>query len=169
MGAAFLAHQVTQLERSVDSITFSRDARLYDPSSASRRGRGPGSGGGRGGTKREVRVLDASALVHALPLLKKWIREDRYQLVVPLEGELLQALYRVNGLMDDCSTIYSGPAEESPESTARPWTGRDSFPRDSARHCSSDYLNADWISTVGTRRHSGAITSSGGGGGDELE
>jgi hypothetical protein len=89
MGAAFLAHQVAGLERSVESITFSRDSRLYDPSSASRRGRGAAGGSGRAGAKREVRVLDASALVHALPLLKKWIREDRYQLVVPLEGELL--------------------------------------------------------------------------------
>jgi hypothetical protein len=97
MGAAFLSHQVAQLERSVDSITFSRDSRLYDPDSGggrSGRGRGgsagrggkAGSGNGRGGGKRETRVVDASALVHALPVLKRWVREDAYQLVVPLQG-----------------------------------------------------------------------------------
>lgn len=34
-----------------------------------------------------MRVLDPSALVHALPVLKRWIREDKYKLVVPLSGQ----------------------------------------------------------------------------------
>lgn len=73
LGAAFLAHQVSELERSVDSISFSRDPRLYQPQSH------------RSG-KKEVRVVDASALVYALPVLKRWIREDSFQLVVPLQA-----------------------------------------------------------------------------------
>ncbi|BGP36733.1 hypothetical protein JCM10449v2_000635 [Rhodotorula kratochvilovae] len=86
LGAAFLAHQVSELERSVDTLAFSRDPRLYGC------GGGRGGRGGRGGAgggrqaKREVRVVDASALVHALPVLKRWIREDAYQLVVPLSA-----------------------------------------------------------------------------------
>ena len=94
MAAALLQHQVTELERSVDSINFSRDSRLYDPSSRGRGGRGgrggPGRGvgaGGRAGGQRERRVVDASALVHALPVLKRWIREDAYQLIIPLQGQ----------------------------------------------------------------------------------
>ncbi|GAA5949119.1 hypothetical protein JCM21900_004866 [Sporobolomyces salmonicolor] len=92
LGAAFLAHQVSELEKSVDTLTFSRDPRLY----GSGRGGGARGGRGRGGAaaggarqgqvKREVRVVDASVLVHALPVLKRWVREDLYQLVVPLSA-----------------------------------------------------------------------------------
>lgn len=96
MGAAFLSHQVAQLERSVNSITFSRDARLYDPG---RRGGRGGAGGSESRTHsrahasekseepRQCRVIDASALVHALPLIKRWVRENTFQLIVPLQGE----------------------------------------------------------------------------------
>lgn len=91
MGAAFLSHQVAELERSVDSMAFSRDSRLYNSAGSSRGGRGgrgvSSRGGGRAGGQRERRVVDASALVHALPVLKRWVREDAYQLVVPLQGE----------------------------------------------------------------------------------
>ncbi|GAA5994965.1 uncharacterized protein JCM10292_004458 [Rhodotorula paludigena] len=94
LGAAFLAHQVSQLERDVDTLAFSRDPRLYGGA------RGRGRGGGRGGASgaagpragaaheahREVRVVDASVLVHALPVLKRWVRQDQYQLVVPLSA-----------------------------------------------------------------------------------
>ncbi|BGP28909.1 hypothetical protein JCM10296v2_000645 [Rhodotorula toruloides] len=88
LGAAFLAHQVSELEKSVDTLAFSRDPRLYGRGGGRGRGRG-GRGGGSNESrqdKREVRVVDASALVHALPVLKRWIREDRYQLVVPLSA-----------------------------------------------------------------------------------
>ncbi|BGP04836.1 hypothetical protein JCM10049v2_000638 [Rhodotorula toruloides] len=88
LGAAFLAHQVSELEKSVDTLAFSRDPRLYGRGGGRGRGRG-GRGGGSSESredKREVRVVDASALVHALPVLKRWIREDRYQLVVPLSA-----------------------------------------------------------------------------------
>lgn len=98
LGAAFLAHQVSQLEQSVDTLAFSRDSRLYS--------RGGSRGGARGGNargacrgganaasgvhldrQRPVRVIDPSALVHALPVLKRWIREDKYKLIVPLSGQ----------------------------------------------------------------------------------
>ena len=87
MGAAFLAHQVKELERSVDSLSFSRDG-----ADGRRGGRGGRAGGGHEhghghGGRKELRVLDASVLVHALPVVKRWVREDSYQLVVPLEGE----------------------------------------------------------------------------------
>ncbi|KAK4332423.1 hypothetical protein RTBOTA2_000577 [Rhodotorula toruloides] len=88
LGAAFLAHQVSELEKSVDTLAFSRDPRLYGRGGGRGRGRG-GRGGGSNESrqdKREVRVVDASALVHVLPVLKRWIREDRYQLVVPLSA-----------------------------------------------------------------------------------
>lgn len=96
LGAAFLAHQVSQLESKLDTLTFSRD---HQRGNGQHRGRGRGRGGGaaarsnnnstRGGaaTRKEVRVLDASTLVHALPLLKKWIREDKFQFIVPLSGK----------------------------------------------------------------------------------
>lgn len=81
MGAAYLAAQVRQLEQSVDSLQFSRDARLYD----GKRNPAPPSSATR---VRERRIVDVSALVHALPLLKRAVREDTYELVVPLQGEL---------------------------------------------------------------------------------
>ncbi|GAA5947001.1 hypothetical protein JCM10213_007270, partial [Rhodosporidiobolus nylandii] len=83
LGAAFLAHRVSELEASVDKLTFSRDPRLAGSG-------GRGGRGGRGGAigtrqgKREIRVVDASVLIHALPVLKRWVREDTYQIVVPL-------------------------------------------------------------------------------------
>lgn len=104
MGALFLSHQVAQLEKSVDSITFSRDSRLYKDSITTSRsninkvgGSNNNNGrnlGGNGLKKvdREIRIVDASALVYALPLLKRYIREDKYLLVVPLEGKFFLSL-----------------------------------------------------------------------------
>ncbi|KAK4054860.1 hypothetical protein OIV83_000784 [Microbotryomycetes sp. JL201] len=108
MGAAFLSHTVAQLEKSVDSLAFSRDQRLYGDfgergrhvrgAGAASRGRGGGDSAQRGtGTHtngqsvrsagaRERRIVDASALVHALPVLKRWVRQDTYQLIVPLQA-----------------------------------------------------------------------------------
>ena len=98
LGAAFLAHQVQQLESRVDHLSFSRDH--YRSTGGSSRGGGRGRGGARGGgasnssqrpdqprKDKEIRIVDASVLVHALPLLKKWVREDRYQFIVPLSGQ----------------------------------------------------------------------------------
>ncbi|GAA5953417.1 hypothetical protein JCM8115_000521 [Rhodotorula mucilaginosa] len=98
LGAAFLAHQVSQLEQSVDTLAFSRDARLYSRGGPRGGGRGGNArGANRGGAnaagsgvnldrQRPVRVIDPSALVHALPVLRRWIREDKYKLVVPLSA-----------------------------------------------------------------------------------
>ncbi|KAM0793178.1 hypothetical protein ACM66B_000651 [Microbotryomycetes sp. NB124-2] len=112
MGAAFLSHKVAELEKSVDSLAFSRDQRLYGNSggqgrhvrtdgpgsAATRAGLGQRHKHGRGGGHRddlnavrpagarERRVVDASALVFALPVLKRWVRQDTYQLIVPLSA-----------------------------------------------------------------------------------
>ncbi|GAA5859645.1 hypothetical protein JCM1840_006388 [Sporobolomyces johnsonii] len=91
LGAAFLAHQVSELEKSVDTLTFSRDPRLSGSARGGARGGRARGGAAAGGArqaqlKREVRVVDASVLVHALPVLKRWVREDLYQLVVPLSA-----------------------------------------------------------------------------------
>ncbi|GAA5908275.1 uncharacterized protein JCM6883_004334 [Sporobolomyces salmoneus] len=90
LGAAFLAHQVSELEKSVDHLQFSRDS---SRSNNRQRGRtGGGGGGGSGGLRtttlkiKPIRVVDASTLIHALPVLKKWVREDQYKLVVPLSA-----------------------------------------------------------------------------------
>lgn len=101
MGAAFLSHQVEQLERSVDSLAFSRDARLYNNTDRSngrqhkhnsRTSRSSATSAqnptqARPAGAKERRVIDASALVHALPVIKRWVRQDTYQLIVPLQGE----------------------------------------------------------------------------------
>ncbi|GAA5949554.1 hypothetical protein JCM3765_002701 [Sporobolomyces pararoseus] len=85
LGAAFLAHQVSELEKSVDTLTFSRNH--YQPRSGSGKpkSRGVNSSGG-GGRLKPIRVVDASTLVHALPVLKRWLREDKFQLIVPLSA-----------------------------------------------------------------------------------
>lgn len=95
MGAAFLAHQVDKLEKSVDTLTFDRSQALYNPNGP--RGRG-GSQSARSAAHpdrslpkpgiKPIYVLDASVLVHALPLVKLWVRQDQYKLIVPLSGKL---------------------------------------------------------------------------------
>ncbi|GAA5923013.1 uncharacterized protein JCM15063_003499 [Sporobolomyces koalae] len=84
LGAAFLAHQVSQLEKSVDTLTFSRDSRISARRTASTRASGAATAGSARPGSRPVRVVDASTLVHALPVLKRWVRQDKYQLVIPL-------------------------------------------------------------------------------------
>lgn len=139
LGAAFLAHQVSELEKSVDTLAFSRDPRLYGRGGGRGRGRG-GRGGGSNESrqdKREVRVVDASALVHVLPVLKRWIREDRYQLVVPLSGSSSDSLLSCS-LFDPLfrSFVDPRPPEEGAKPAARSRSRCDPFPRGPARHCS---------------------------------
>ncbi|GAA5980277.1 hypothetical protein JCM10908_001596 [Rhodotorula pacifica] len=122
LGAAFLAHQVSQLEQSVDTLAFSRDSRLSSRGGGSRGGRGgkatraggsSASSGNQLDKQRQVRVIDASALVHALPVLKRWIREDKYKLVVPLSAlSTLDVLKRapepLHGLARDATRFLEG-------------------------------------------------------------
>ncbi|GAA5870295.1 hypothetical protein JCM16303_001953 [Sporobolomyces ruberrimus] len=92
LGAAFLAHQVSELERSVDTLTFSRSnrgsntARGGGGSSRSRGGGAAPRSGSGGITIKPIRIVDASTLIHALPVLKRWVRQDEFQLVVPLSA-----------------------------------------------------------------------------------
>ncbi|GAA6022541.1 hypothetical protein JCM11491_005594 [Sporobolomyces phaffii] len=74
LGQAFLAHQVSQLEQSVDKLAFSRDSSSSRPLPRPHHRKAP----------RPIRVLDPSMLVHALPVVKRWVRRDEYRLVVPL-------------------------------------------------------------------------------------
>ncbi|POW15709.1 hypothetical protein PSTT_02033 [Puccinia striiformis] len=32
-----------------------------------------------------IKVIDTSMLIHALPILKKWVREAKYKIVIPLD------------------------------------------------------------------------------------
>ncbi|KAJ3522509.1 hypothetical protein NM688_g8864 [Phlebia brevispora] len=107
LGAAFLNHQVEQLEKSVSANGPSgnwRDRRSRAPAQDYPRGgehqqEAPercGSEDGREKARNEyfnpekeadVIVVDASVLVHALPHVKKWCRDGRQEVViVPLEG-----------------------------------------------------------------------------------
>jgi len=114
LGAAFLSHQVEQLERSVGrqprngsgggrggkrgSFSGSRQApRSREQKDATKEPR-TSEDGGRGETRRrsgeamrkdaDIVVVDASVLVHALGHLKGWCREGRQEVVViPLEGK----------------------------------------------------------------------------------
>lgn len=115
LGAAFLSHQVEQLEKSVQSDGYGNGSRGYKDQNANRRGR---RGGGhytstpQSDRKRErngkedkivdtkirtegfdvkkeadVVVLDASVLIHCLNRIKDWCRKGRQEiLVVPLEA-----------------------------------------------------------------------------------
>ena len=99
LGAAFLNHQVEQLEKTVtnDRSGNWRDRRQQDHNSQPTRGiiqkRTPAGKPLSPGRKRaedkdaDVIVVDASVLVHALNQVKTWCRSDRKELiVVPLEG-----------------------------------------------------------------------------------
>jgi hypothetical protein len=89
LGAAFLQHKVQQLERNLDDLSFRRD--LHHPS--------------RGHSKKKthpvayptsspstspppIKVIDTSMLIHALPILKKWVRQAKFTIVIPLDGTL---------------------------------------------------------------------------------
>lgn len=86
LGAAFLQHKVQQLERNLDDLSFRRD--LHHPS--------------RGHSKKKthpvayptsspstspppIKVIDTSMLIHALPILKKWVRQAKSTIVIPLD------------------------------------------------------------------------------------
>ena len=100
LGAAFLSHQVAELEKSVGNMQVNNNNRT-------RGGGGRGGGRGRGGRMPDTSrgpveskprlvkqphsadriIIDASVLIHALNQVKNWCREDRKEtLIVPLEG-----------------------------------------------------------------------------------
>ncbi|KAJ7649646.1 hypothetical protein FB45DRAFT_818788 [Roridomyces roridus] len=95
LGAAFLGHQVEQLERSAGSGNWR--SRTPNPQQASRANHGRGKAGT---TKTvataepallnkdaDVVVVDASVLVHAIHQVKKWCRDGCTEIViVPLEA-----------------------------------------------------------------------------------
>ena len=112
LGAAFLSHQVEQLEKSVNNRTPGttnwRDRREKHHSSPGALGSRRVSGSppkqriddrqlrdssdkeqkrGQETKDADVIVLDASVLIHALGQLKKWSRDGREEvIIVPLEG-----------------------------------------------------------------------------------
>ncbi|KAL1719956.1 hypothetical protein EV715DRAFT_198134, partial [Schizophyllum commune] len=103
LGAAFLSHQVQQLESAVSERNPNwRDRKLGPrkppPNVPRRRGgdverpRGEAKGSRRSGDHTrekdaDVVIVDASVLVHALGQVKKWCREGREEIVIiPLEA-----------------------------------------------------------------------------------
>ena len=111
LGAAFLNHQVEQLEKTVSAKEHRgwRDRKFNGPQAPNNRRPAPGAGGGpkvarrgdevsgpderrkREGTAADkdadIVVVDASVLVHGISQVKKWCREGRPEVViVPLEG-----------------------------------------------------------------------------------
>ncbi|EKM51412.1 uncharacterized protein PHACADRAFT_263518 [Phanerochaete carnosa HHB-10118-sp] len=111
LGAAFLNHQVEQLEKTVSAKEHGgwRDRKYNGPQASGNRRPAQGAGGGpkaakkggemngaderrkREGTAEEkdadIVVVDASVLVHGISQVKKWCREGRPEIViVPLEA-----------------------------------------------------------------------------------
>lgn len=93
LGQAFLGSKVAELERSVEDLTFSRGpARRQGVSNTSRGGSTKNAKqSGKVQAKKtpagpsRLLVLDASVLVHGLPIVKEWVRESNTQIIVPLE------------------------------------------------------------------------------------
>lgn len=112
LGAAFLSHQVEQLEKSVNTPqgawrekknTFANQRLPPFKQAGQRRRNGRESDGDIDFRRRrshedyeeskdaDVIIVDASVLVHALSQVKKWCRDGRQEIViVPLEGALKQ-------------------------------------------------------------------------------
>jgi hypothetical protein len=104
LGAAFLSHQVEQLEKSTAGGGGGRRTRgpaQRAPSNSppkAARSQGQGQGQGYGQAKRrsnegvtaeaDIIVVDASVLVHCLNQVKVWCRDGREEtIIVPLEGK----------------------------------------------------------------------------------
>ena len=112
LGAAFLSHQVEQLEKSVNARGGPGSANWRDrqhttrpvtapqrchprstsatPSTASKKARDKRkSSDEEREQEADIIVIDASVLVHALYQVKRWCKDGREEvLIVPLEGEL---------------------------------------------------------------------------------
>lgn len=112
LGAAFLSHQVEQLEKSVNARGGPGSANWRDrqhtarpvtthqrshprstsatPSTASRKARDTRKSSDEEREREaDIIVIDASVLVHALYQVKRWCKDGREEiLIVPLEGEL---------------------------------------------------------------------------------
>lgn len=110
LGAAFLQHQVQQLERNLDDMSFRRD-RVPNAQTPSRTRASPSARNGKpkldsrhvassssGQSSNphqptmaplplEVRVIDTSILIFALPVLKRWKAEGKFKIVIPLDGQ----------------------------------------------------------------------------------
>ncbi|WAR58056.1 hypothetical protein PtB15_5B288 [Puccinia triticina] len=107
LGAAFLQHKVQQLERNLDDLSFRRDLHQPPPrtqhshqtkSSHPNRNQSkkktllqpvsstdPTPSSSDSSTPVPIKLIDTSMLIHALPILKKWVREAKYKIVIPLD------------------------------------------------------------------------------------
>lgn len=99
LGAAFLTHQVEQLEKTVNarggpgSQNWRETQRTPIPQKRPQNPRSPAMWArvkpyDTDAKEADIIVVDASVLVHALYQVKRWCKDGRDQvLIVPLEGE----------------------------------------------------------------------------------
>ncbi|POW18995.1 hypothetical protein PSHT_05179 [Puccinia striiformis] len=102
LGAAFLQHKVQQLEQNLDNLSFKRDLHYPPPTRNLHQSAHPQNNSNRNQSKKKtsvqsdpttsipsapppIKVIDTSMLIHALPILKKWVREAKYKIVIPLD------------------------------------------------------------------------------------
>lgn len=168
LGAAFLQHQVQQLERNLDDMSFRRDiyqaphprnqssrTRQADSprkikmnsntsqnpagsSSFSRQERGP----------TQIKIIDTSILIFALPVLKRWKAEGKYRIVIPLDVistlDLLKTYPRpIRGLVRDATDWLDYQFQKQPASRGKASQGFS--PQVTGEECSWDQLRNGFI------------------------
>ncbi|MBW0505890.1 hypothetical protein O181_045605 [Austropuccinia psidii MF-1] len=93
LGAAFLKHQVQQLEKNLDDLSFSRNnhqIRSTKPNSSKKSNHSQNNKSNSAlnppNHPRPIKIIDTSVLIHALPILKKWNRQGKFNIVIPLHA-----------------------------------------------------------------------------------
>lgn len=85
LGAAFLQHKVQQLERNLDDLSFRRD--IHPPDSRRSQSKKKTLPTACSPSPPPIKLIDTSMLIHALPILKKWVRQAKFRIVIPLDGK----------------------------------------------------------------------------------
>jgi len=83
LGAAFLQHKVQQLERNLDDLSFRRD--IHPPDSRRSQSKKKILPTACPPSPPPIKLIDTSMLIHALPILKKWVRQAKFRIVIPLD------------------------------------------------------------------------------------
>ncbi|KAH9809707.1 hypothetical protein DFH28DRAFT_1065924 [Melampsora americana] len=168
LGAAFLQHQVQQLERNLDDMSFRRD--IYQAphprhhSSRTKQADSPrkikmksdnsqNPSGSSSFTRQEkgptqIKIIDTSILIFALPVLKRWKAEGKYRIVIPLDVistlDLLKTYPRpIRGLVRDATDWLDNQFQKLPASRGK---GPQAFsPQVTGEECSWDQLRKCFI------------------------